>query len=61
MGAIEFKYDREARTLVGHIPVGVWRFTVSENSMDGTLTRIPENSVVRRVKLVREAPPRRSS
>ena len=61
MGAIDFKYDREAKTLAGQIPIGVWRFTVADKAMEGTLTLMPENTVMRRVKLAKESPARRSS
>ena len=61
MGAIDFKYDREAKTLTGQIPIGVWRFTVADKAMEGTLTLMPENTVMRRVKLAKESPARRSS
>ena len=61
MGAIEFKYDRGAKTLVAQVPVGVWRLTVADDILEGTLTLAPENSVVRRVKVSKEKPARRSS
>lgn len=60
MGSIDFKYDREVRTLIGQVPIGVWKLTVSGNSMEGTLTQTSDNSVVRRVKLVKEPPSQRS-
>ncbi|HEY1337388.1 MAG TPA: hypothetical protein VGF59_07745 [Bryobacteraceae bacterium] len=52
MGALEFRYDEESRALVCEGPQGVWRVTVEENRIEGTLTR-PDKTMFRRVSLRR--------
>ena len=50
MGALEFRYDAEAHALICEGPQGVWRVTVEENRIEGTLTR-PDKTTFRRVSL----------
>lgn len=57
MGALVFDYDAIAGTLRGEFKRGethgVWSFTVTENTMKGTLVILPEGSVVRDVMVRR--------
>ena len=37
MGSIEFKYDKDKKTLASETPQGAWKFAVAAAKMDGTL------------------------
>ena len=54
MGVIELKYDAERRTLTGELKnnryKGVWEFKVEGDTMEGTLTILP-NTIGRRIKV----------
>jgi hypothetical protein len=52
MGTLPFKYDKAQKTIVCEYRQGVWRLTVKENSMEGSLTT-PDGTIFRRVKLER--------
>jgi hypothetical protein len=55
MGVIELKYDGEKHTLRGELKntrySGVWEFKVEGDTMEGTLTMLPEGKVARRMKV----------
>ncbi len=59
MGALDFKYDGAKGTLVNEFTRntthGIWEFKVNGNTMEGTLTLLPDKTVGRRVK-VQKAP-----
>jgi len=59
MAELDFKYDAEKGTLVNEFTRntvrGVWAFTVKGNSMEGTLTVLPDKTLVRRIKLKKGA------
>lgn len=59
MGTIRLKYDAEKRTLRGDLETprykAVWEFNVSGDTMEGTLATLPDEKVVRRVKVRKEA------
>ena len=59
MGVLDFKYDSEKRTLVCDFTRGdthgLWEFTVNGNTMEGTLMVLPDKTLVRRVKVKKEA------
>ncbi|MDQ3820082.1 MAG: hypothetical protein M3362_20725 [Acidobacteriota bacterium] len=59
MGVFDFKYDSEKRTLVNEFTNsrgvhGVWELKVKGDEMKGTLTLLPDKSVVRHVKVKKE-------
>ena len=56
MGTAEWKYDAETHTLAADTSGGVFRYVVKGDRMDGTLS-LRDNTVYRRVHLVREAGP----
>ena len=55
MGQSDYRYDDQARRLAWEFTAGathgVWEFIVSGTTMQGTLTLLPEKTVVRRVIL----------
>jgi hypothetical protein len=59
MGVIELKYDGAAHTLRGELKNsrygGVWEFKVEGDTMEGTLTALPEGKVARRIKVKKVA------
>ncbi len=59
MGVLDFKYDSEKRTLVCDFTRGnthgLWELTVKGNTIAGTLMILPEKTLVRRIKLKKEA------
>jgi hypothetical protein len=57
MGTLPFKYDKAQKTIVCEYRHGVWRLTVKENSMEGSLT-LSDGTILRRVKLERANSPR---
>jgi hypothetical protein len=58
MGALDFKYDREKQTLTCDFTRGtthgLWEFTISGTTMEGTLVTLPDKTVARRVKVKKE-------
>ena len=50
MGTLEFRYVEDQHALVCEYAQGVWRLSVDEEKMEGTLTR-PDGSIFRRVAL----------
>jgi len=60
MGVLDFKFDSEKQTLVCDFTRGnthgLWEFTVEGNAMEGTLIVLPDKTLVRRVKVKKEAP-----
>ena len=54
MGTEDFLYDEKTRTLVNKTEHGVWKFTVKEDQMSGTLT-LPDGTIYRRVSLKKGA------
>lgn len=58
MGEIELKYDAVNQTLTGEFQNGrshgLWEFTVKGNIIEGTLTRLPEKTIVRRIKVQKQ-------
>lgn len=53
MGVLEFRYDRENKTLYCKDEDRVWEFRVNGNIMEGTLT-VPDKVIYRRVSLKKE-------
>lgn len=55
MGDLDFKYDSKSRILSGEFTNsryhGLWEFLVKEGEMEGTLKLLPDNTVVRRIKV----------
>jgi hypothetical protein len=55
MGVIELKYDAGRHTLTGELKggryQGVWEFKVEGDTMQGTLTVLPDKKVGRRIKV----------
>jgi hypothetical protein len=58
MGTLDFKYDREKQTLTCDFTRGtthgLWEFTISGTTMEGTLVTLPDKTVARRVKVKKE-------
>jgi Protein of unknown function (DUF3224) len=58
MGTLQFQHDPIKGTLVGELQNaryhGRWEFAVKGNTMEGTLTLLPDNLVVRRAKLTKD-------
>jgi hypothetical protein len=58
MYVLDFKYDGENQTLVGELKNaryhGLWEYTVKGNLMEGTLSLLPDKTVVRRVKVKKD-------
>lgn len=58
MGVLDFKYDPEKSTLVCDFTRGnthgLWEFTVTGDSMEGTLVVLPDKTLARRVKLKKD-------
>ena len=59
MGVIELKYDAARRALAGEFKAGsfqgVWEFKVEGDTMQGTLTVLPDKKVARRIKVKKVA------
>jgi hypothetical protein len=53
MGSGEFQWDRQNSTLSWTIPLGVWKFTMKNDTMERTLT-LNEGAVARRVALKKD-------
>lgn len=55
MGDLDFKYDSKTRIFSGEFRNsryhGLWEFMVKEGEMEGTLKLLPDNTVVRRIKV----------
>jgi hypothetical protein len=58
MGDILLKYDAAKQTLIGDLQSpryrGVWEFTVKGNTIEGSLTILPEKTVGRRIRVTRK-------
>ena len=54
MGVLDFTYDKKDRILVNETAGRVWKFTVKDNTMQGTLT-LPDKTVYRRITLKKES------
>jgi hypothetical protein len=58
MGILDFKYDGKKGTLVGEFQNsryhGLWEYTVKGNVMEGTLSLLPDRTIVRRIKVKKE-------
>jgi len=58
MYALDFKYDAGKETLTGEFQNaryhGLWEYTVKGNTMEGTLTLLPDKTIVRRIKVTRQ-------
>ena len=58
MGVLDFIYDAQKQTLVSEFTRnnrrGVWEFSVKGNTIEGTLTTLPDKSLVRRVKVQKD-------
>ena len=53
MGTLEFRYVEDQHALVCQYAQGVWRLSVEQEKIEGTLTR-PDGSLFRRVALHKE-------
>src|SRR5438067_8601412 len=55
MGVIDLKYDSGKQTLTGELLNsryrGIWEFTVKENIIEGTLSVLPDQTIVRRIRV----------
>ena len=58
MGDIFLKYDAAKQTLTGDLQSpryrGVWEFAVKGNTIEGSLTILPDKTVVRRIRVTRK-------
>jgi len=54
MGDIEFRYNRDNKTLTSESDRAVWKFVVNGKTMEGTLTLMPDKKVFRRVTLKKD-------
>ena len=58
MGDSDFTYDRQRGTLVSEYTYNknhlLWEFTVKGAVMEGTLTALPEKTLVRRIKVTKD-------
>ncbi len=58
MGDIFLKYDAAKQTLIGDLQSpryrGVWEFTVKGNTIEGSLTILPEKTLGRRIRVTRK-------
>lgn len=58
MGDIFLKYDAAKQTLTGDLQSpryrGVWEFTIKGNTIEGSLTILPEKTVGRRIRVTRK-------
>src|SRR5215213_8891477 len=52
MGTIEFQFDAASKTLTGKYRDSVWKFTVGEKEMEGTLT-LADGTIYRRIKVAK--------
>ena len=59
MGVIELKYDAARQTLTGEMKNnryrGIWEFRVGGDTLEGTLTILPDKTVARRIKVKKAA------
>jgi hypothetical protein len=59
MGVIELKYDAARQTLTGEMKNnrywGIWEFRVEGDTLEGTLTILPDKTVARRIKVKKAA------
>lgn len=57
MYVLNFKYDATRETLIGEFQNaryhGVWEYTIEGNIMEGTLSLLPDKTIVRRIKVTR--------
>src|SRR5262249_34496482 len=54
MGSIDFKYDKENKTLISESDRAVWRFVVKDRTMEGTLNLMPGKRLFRRITLKKD-------
>jgi Protein of unknown function (DUF3224) len=58
MGDIFLKYDAAKQTLTGDLQSpryrGVWEFTIKGNTIEGSLTLLPDKTVGRRIRVIRK-------
>ena len=58
MGVLDFVYDAQKQTLSSEFTRnnrhGIWEFSVKGDTIEGTLTTLPDKSLVRRVKVRKE-------
>jgi hypothetical protein len=58
MGVLDFKYDAAKGTLAGEFQNsryhGLWEYTVKGNTMEGTLSLLPDKTIVRRIKVKKD-------
>ena len=54
MGTIDFKYDKENKTLTSESDRAVWKFLVKDRTMEGTLTLMPGKKLYRRITLKKD-------
>ena len=52
MGTIEFQFDAASKTLLGKYRDSVWKFTVNDKEMEGTLT-LANGTIYRRIKVAK--------
>ena len=59
MGDIFLKYDAAKQTLIGDLQSpryrGVWAFTIKGNTIEGSLTILPEKTVGRRIRVTKDS------
>ncbi len=65
MGDIFLKYDAAKQTLIGDLQSpryrGVWEFTIKGNTIEGSLTILPDKVLGRRIRVVRKESPQKES
>ena len=58
MGVLDFKYDKEKSTLVNEFTNSryhaIWELTIKGDTMEGTLTLLPDKTIVRHVKVKKD-------
>jgi stress response protein SCP2 len=58
MGVFDFVYDAQKQTLSGEFTRnnrhGIWEFEVKGDLMDGTLTTLPDKTIVRRIDVKKD-------
>jgi hypothetical protein len=52
MGTIEFEFDAAGKTLTGKYRDSVWKFTINDKEMEGTLT-LADGTIYRQIKVTK--------
>lgn len=52
MGTLEFQFDEKNKTFTGKYRDSVWKFTIKDKEMEGTLT-LADGTIYRRIKVAK--------